>query len=143
MSKLARYVLIAVGLLAVALGVVGIFLPILPTTPFLLLAAYLFARSSERFYRWLHENRRFGAYLTNYRQGLGLPAREKALTILALWLAIGLSAGLVLSSWWARAGLVAIAAAVTVHLLRIPTFRPPSPRTSESTGPIPLDSKSQ
>jgi len=116
--------MIACGLAAVALGVVGIFLPILPTTPFLLLAAFLFARSSERFYLWLHRNRWFGAYLTNYREGRGLPARDKALTILALWLAIGLSAGFALSNWFARAGLVAIAVAVTIHLLRIPTFRP-------------------
>ena len=139
-----RYLLIAAGLLAVALGVVGIFVPILPTTPFLLLAAFLFARSSERLYLWLHRNRWFGAYLTNYREGRGLPAREKAMTIIALWLAIGLSAAFALSSWWPRAGLVAIAIAVTVHLLRIPTFRPQaSPRTSESPVPIPLDTESR
>jgi uncharacterized membrane protein YbaN (DUF454 family) len=126
-KPLLRYLLIAAGLLAVVLGAVGIFLPILPTTPFLLLAAFLFARSSDRFYRWLHTNRWFGAYLTNYREGRGLPARDKVLTILTLWLAIGLSAGLALSSWWARAGLAAIAVAVTIHLLRIPTYRPQDP----------------
>ena len=126
MKPALRYLLTAGGLLAVALGVIGIFLPILPTTPFLLLAAFLFARSSERFYHWLHANRWFGAYLTNYREGRGLPAREKAMTILALWLAVGLSAAFALSSWWPRAALVAIAFAVTIHLLRIPTFRPPT-----------------
>ena len=124
MKSVVRYLFIAGGLVAVALGVVGIFLPILPTTPFLLLAAFLFARSSERFYRWLHTNRWFGAYLTNYREGRGLPAREKTMTIVALWLAIGLSAALALSSWWPRAALLAIAVAVTIHLLRIPNFRP-------------------
>ncbi len=124
MQRLSRYLLTAAGLLAVALGVVGIFLPILPTTPFLLLAAFLFARSSDRFYSWLHENRWFGTYLTNYREGHGLPAREKAMTIIALWLTIGLSATFALSSWWPRVGLTAIALAVTIHLLRIPTFRP-------------------
>ena len=118
-----RYLLIALGFTAVGLAVIGIFVPILPTTPFLLLAAFFFGRSSPRFYRWLHTNRWFGAYLTNYREGRGLPRREKILTVAALWLAITLSAAIALSSWWARGGLVLIAAAVTVHLLRIPTFR--------------------
>jgi len=123
-NPLLRYALVAFGLAAVGMGVVGIFIPILPTTPFLLLAAFLLARSSPRFYRWLHENRWFGVYLSNYRERRGLPAREKALTIVALWLAIGLSVGYAVSSGWARGALVAIAVAVTIHLLRIPTYRP-------------------
>lgn len=136
-----RYVLIALGFTAVGLGLVGIFVPILPTTPFLLLAAFFFGRSSPRFYGWLHTNRWFGAYLANYREGRGLPLREKALTIAALWVAILLSAIYALSSWWARGGLAVIAVAVTVHLLRIPTFRPapegahlPEPARTDLTG---------
>jgi hypothetical protein len=125
LNRPLRFVLMALGFAAVGLAVLGIFVPILPTTPFLLLAAFLFGRSSPRFYSWLHTNRWFGAYLTNYRDGRGLPAREKVLTLAALWLAILLSAAFVLSSWWARGGLVMIAVAVTVHLLRTRTFRPP------------------
>jgi len=125
LNRPLRYLLIALGFTAVGLAVVGIFVPILPTTPFLLLAAFLFGRSSPRFYAWLHSNRWFGAYLTNYRAGRGLPMREKVLTICALWVAILLSAAFALSSWWARGGLLMIAAAVTIHLLRIPTFHPP------------------
>jgi uncharacterized membrane protein YbaN (DUF454 family) len=136
----ARYVLIGLGVVAVGLALVGIFLPILPTTPFLLLAAFLFGRSSPRFYRWLHTNRWFGAYLRNYREGRGLPLREKVLTIAALWIAILLSVALALSSWWARGALLAIAAAVTVHLARIPTYRPSGvPNSSpETAGPSDL-----
>lgn len=130
MKASARYLLIAAGFVAVGLAVVGIFLPILPTTPFLLLAAFFFGRSSPRFYRWLHTNRWFGEYLTNYREGRGMPMREKVLTIAALWLAIGLSAGFAVSSWGLRAVLVGIALGVTVHLIRIPTFRPPLHRAS-------------
>ena len=125
LNRPLRYFLIALGFTAVGLAIIGIFVPILPTTPFLLLAAFFFGRSSPRFYGWLHTNRWFGAYLTNYREGRGLPLREKALTIAALWVAILLSATLALSSWWARGGLAVIAVAVTVHLLRILTFRPP------------------
>jgi len=119
-----RAILIALGFVAVALAVIGIFVPILPTTPFLLLAAFFFGRSSPRFYTWLHTNRWFGAYLSNYRAGRGLPLREKVLTIVALWVAILLSATFALSSWWPRGALLLIALAVTVHLLKIPTFRP-------------------
>jgi hypothetical protein len=120
-----RYLLIGLGFLSVGLAVIGTFLPILPTTPFLLLAAFLFGRSSPRFYTWLHANRWFGANLTNYRAGRGLPLREKVLTLCALWVAILLSVTLALSNWWARVGLLIIATAVTVHLLRIPTYRNP------------------
>jgi hypothetical protein len=126
-----RYFLLVLGCAAVALAVVGIFVPILPTTPFLLLAAFLFGRSSPRFYAWLHTNRWFGAYLANYRAGRGLPLREKVLTVGALWVAILLSAFLALSNWWARGSLLLVASAVTVHLLRIPTYR-------MSAGGIPL-----
>jgi hypothetical protein len=124
LNRPLRYLLIALGFTAVGLAVVGIFVPILPTTPFLLLAAFLFGRSSPRFYKWLHTNRWFGAYLMNYRAGRGLPLREKILTISALWLAILLSVAFALSSWWARGSLLLIATAVTIHLLRIPTYRP-------------------
>jgi len=124
MNKAARYLLIAAGTLAVGLAVLGIFLPILPTTPFLLLAAFLYARSSERFLHWLLTNRVFGAYISNYRQGLGIPRREKILTITALWLTIGFSALYVVEAFWLKILLGLIAIGVTVHLSRIPTFRP-------------------
>jgi uncharacterized membrane protein YbaN (DUF454 family) len=120
-----RYLLIGLGFLSVGLAVIGIFLPILPTTPFLLLAAFLFGRSSPRFYAWLHSNRWFGAYLTNYRAGRGLPLREKVVTVCALWVAVLLSIALALTNWWARGSLLVIGTAVTVHLLRIPTYRTP------------------
>jgi uncharacterized protein len=121
-KRLSRYLLIVAGTLAVGLAVLGIFLPILPTTPFLLLAAFLYARSSERFYRWLLTNRFFGAYIDNYRRGLGMPRREKILTILALWLTISFSALYVVQATWLKAGLGLIAISVTVHLARIPTY---------------------
>lgn len=120
--QVTRYLLIAAGTLAVGLAILGIFLPILPTTPFLLLAAFLYARSSERFYRWLLTNRLFGSYIDNYRRGLGMPRREKILTIVALWLTIGFSALYVVHAIWLRAVLGLIAIAVTVHLARIPTY---------------------
>jgi hypothetical protein len=134
---------VAVGTLAVALGVIGIFIPILPTTPFLLLAAFCYARSSERFYRWLLTNRWFGAYLTNYREGRGMALRDKLLTLTALWLAIGSSIAFAVPSPWGKAALTLIALAVTVHLAGIKTLRSSAAQRAENPAsladPLTLD----
>ena len=123
MSKLLRPLLIAIGTLCVALGVIGMFVPILPTTPFLLLAAACYARSSDRFLHWLLYNRWFGAYIRNYREGRGMPLASKVLTMLALWATLGLSIGFAVSLMWVRLLLAFIGIAVTIHLLKIPTYR--------------------
>jgi uncharacterized membrane protein YbaN (DUF454 family) len=127
--KVNRILLIALGTLCVALGVLGMFLPVLPTTPFLLLAAICYGRSSKRFYRWLMTNRWCGEYIRNYREGKGLPLRQKVLTILLLWLTIGYTVWLAISLWWLRLILLGIAVGVTVHLVKIKTYRP-EPRHS-------------
>jgi hypothetical protein len=114
-----RRLLITAGTLCTGLGIVGVFVPILPTTPFLLLAAACYMRSSGRFYRWLTNNRVFGAYVTNYIEGRGMPMRIKLATILLLWLAIGLSATLAVQSLVIRIILVSIAVGVTVHIVLI------------------------
>ena len=139
MNKVLRTLLIAAGLLFVGLGIVGIFLPILPTTPFLLLAAYCFARSSDRFYHWLMTNRWFGAYIRNYREGRGMPLREKIISLTALWLTISATIIFSVSAWWLRLLLLAIALGVTTHLVRLPTYRP-SPQDSPSPTELGLDS---
>ena len=139
MNKVLRALLIAVGLLFVGLGIVGIFLPILPTTPFLLLAAYCFARSSDRFYHWLVTNRWFGAYIRNYREGRGMPLREKIISLTALWLTISATIIFSVSAWWLRLLLLAIALGVTTHLVRLPTYRPP-PEDSPAPAELGLDS---
>ena len=122
MRSLVRPLLIAIGTLAVALAVVGMFVPILPTTPFLLLAAACYARSSDRFLNWLLHNRWFGAYIRNYREGRGMPRLTKILTLSALWATLILSGTIAVSAWWLRLVLVAVGAGVTYHLLRIPTY---------------------
>jgi hypothetical protein len=122
MTRLARTALVACGTICVVLGVVGVFLPVLPTTPFLLLAAVCYARSSERLYHWLLNNRCFGEYIRNYREGRGLPLRLKILTILTLWLVIGFTALMVVSAVWIRIVLFLIMTGVTAHLVMIKTY---------------------
>jgi uncharacterized membrane protein YbaN (DUF454 family) len=118
-STAKRRLLLAAGTLCAGLGIVGIFVPILPTTPFLLLAAACYMRSSERFYRWLTNNRVFGAYVRNYLEGRGMPIRMKLATVLVLWLAIGLSITFAIESLVIRIILISIAVGVTVHIALI------------------------
>lgn len=113
------------GTICVGLGAIGIFVPLLPTTPFLLLAAVCFARSSPRLLHWLTHNRWFGRYLRIYREGRGIPRREKILTIALLWITIAIAIWLFADHLWLRLALVLIATAVTIHLLRIKTYTAP------------------
>jgi uncharacterized membrane protein YbaN (DUF454 family) len=122
-KKFIRVLLIACGMLCVVLGVLGLFVPVLPTTPFLLLAAICYARSSERFYHWFLNNQWFGEYIKNYREGRGIPLREKTLTLIALWLTIGSTILLVVSAWWGQLILLGVAVGVTIHLVRTKTFK--------------------
>lgn len=134
MNRLYRALLIAVGTVSVVLGVLGILLPVVPTTPFLLLAAWCYARSSERFYRWLLSNRWFGGYIRNFREGRGMPLRQKVITLSVLWLTVGFAVGFVLSAHWARAAVLLIALSVTVYLARLR----PRDRRQDATAPTAL-----
>jgi len=112
------------GTLFVALGSLGLFLPVLPTTPFLLLAAACYARGSARLYNWLLTNRWFGHYISNYREGKGISLRHKVMALTLLWIGIGSTVCFYIPYWWLKALLLIIAAAVTLHIVRIKTFRP-------------------
>ena len=122
-NPVIRVVLVILGTLSVALGVIGAVLPVLPTTPFLLLAAALYARSSKRFYNWLLNNRLFGSYIRNYREGNGIPAKVKVFVICLLWLTIGSSAIFAIQNNYIRVLLFLIAIGVTAHLVAIKTKR--------------------
>lgn len=121
MQFLLRPVLMAAGTVSLGLGIIGIFVPILPTTPFLLLSAACYARSSERFLHWLLNNRWFGGYIRNYREGRGMPRSTMILTLAALWATLVLSASFAVSSGWMRVLLAVIGVGVTIHLLKLKT----------------------
>lgn len=119
-----KAILIFAGTVFVGLGVLGVFLPLLPTTVFLLLAAYCYSRSSERFHNWLLNNRLLGKYIRNYRSGRGISIRQKATTLVFLWVSIGFSIWLLSAAFWWTIFLLAVAVGVTTHVLCIRTFRP-------------------
>jgi uncharacterized membrane protein YbaN (DUF454 family) len=122
-ARLWKALLIVCGTLCVALGVIGIFLPLMPTTVFLLLAAACYARSSERFYLKLINNRVLGRYIRSSREGRGLRRRDKAVTLSLLWIGIAATAIWSTDAAWLRLLLLAIAIGVTVHVARLPAFR--------------------
>ncbi|MDG1581349.1 YbaN family protein [Pseudomonas sp. GOM6] len=116
-----RYVLLVLGWLSVALGVIGIFVPVLPTTPFLLLAAACFVRSSRRFYLWLVNHKHLGPWIRDYLEGNGIPLKGKVYAIGLMWLSIGLSCYLV-PLFWARAFMLGSAVLVSCYILRQKTL---------------------
>jgi len=123
LHQVVRGALIVFGTLFVGLGLLGIFLPVLPTTPFLLLAAVCYARSSQRFYDWLLNNRWFGEYIRNYREGKGVHLRHKVSALVLLWGTIGAAVLLWVQNGWVRALLLVIAVGVTIHLAQLKTLR--------------------
>jgi len=118
-----RILLIIAGTFFVGLGIVGIFVPVLPTTPFLLLAAACYARSSQRFYSWLLNNKWFGNYIRNYLQRKGVPLKVKVLTVTLLWITIGASVAFAVQTLVVRLILVLIAIGVSIHILSIRTLK--------------------
>jgi hypothetical protein len=122
-KPIVRWTLLTAGTILVGIGILGIFLPLLPTTVFFLMAAWCYARSSHRFYDWLHHNKYFGKYLKNYREGKGGTVLSKVSSIVILWGGIIYSI-IVTGSLTIQLILLAIAVGVTIHIIVIPTYRP-------------------
>jgi len=120
-STFLRWLLIAFGWISVVSGVIGIFLPIVPTVPFLLLAAACFARSSVRFHSWLMEHNHLGPLLHDYLKGAGIPLRAKLISCTMIWISFPVSTFLFVQAPWLRLLLIATAVAITLYLLSLPT----------------------
>lgn len=117
-----RWLLLGIGWASVALGIAGIFLPVLPTTPFLLLAAACFVRSSRRLYLWLVGHPRLGPWICDYLDGKGIPLKGKVYAIGLMWASILLSCYLV-PLLPARVFMLGSASLVTLYILRQKTRR--------------------
>ncbi len=121
-NRIIRFILILAGLVTFSLGIVGIFIPLLPTTPFLLLSALCFLRSSERLYRWLTGHRIFGKYIKYYLEYRAITARIKIIALIFLWGVMTTSIVFFAEKWWLRLLLIAIAGGVTVHIVTMKTL---------------------
>ncbi|NGM88106.1 DUF454 domain-containing protein [Parapusillimonas sp. SGNA-6] len=110
-----------VGTVAVILAILGVFVPLLPTTPFLLLASACYLRGSDRLHRWLMSNKVFGPYIANIQSGRGIPLRAKVTALVFLW------GSLLVSAWivpllWVRLLLLIPGIGVSIYLLRMKTL---------------------
>ena len=122
LSVFMKKLLVLLGFVSLFLGIIGIVIPLLPTTPFLLLSAACFIQGSDRLYQWLMNNRIFGSYIRNYAEYKAIPLKTKILAISFLWITILYSSIFILESVYIRILLVAIAVAVTIHILHFNTL---------------------
>ena len=122
MNSAKKALLVAAGSLCVALAVLGVFLPLLPTTPFLLLASACYVRSSERLHGWLMGNRVLGGYIRNFKERRGIPLRAKFTTVALLWLPL-LYSVYRLDLPWLEALLVLMGLCWSVVIFRMKTLK--------------------
>ena len=121
-NPLVRAVLLIAGTFFLLLGLIGIVVRLLPTTPFLLLSAACYSKSSKRCHEWLMNNRLFGDYITNYMEGKGISLKVKSVVLFALWTSILFSAFYVVNMFIIRVLLLVIAVGVSTHILSLPTY---------------------
>jgi len=124
LAPILKYFYLISGFLLVFIGVVGIFLPLLPTTIFLILASICFLKSSPKANGWLKNHKLLGAYIDNYQNKTGLTRSAKIMNIITLWTSISLSSFLLTDELYIQVLLLAIAIGVTIHLLMIKTKQP-------------------
>jgi uncharacterized protein len=122
-DKLKKRLFVIIGTIALVIGVVGIAIPVLPTTPFLLLAAMCYMRGSKRLYNALLGNRFVGTYIRNYLEGRGMSLKIKIWTLTLLWAAIVSTAILATDSLTIRIILAVVLVGVTVHILLVKTTK--------------------
>ena len=122
MKSAVKIILIIFGSLFLFLALLGIFLPLLPTTPFLLLASACYVRSSERLYGWLINNRLFGTYLRNFSEGRGIPLRGKIISVGVLWSSLLFSI-YSFENYLIEIVLFLLGVSITVVILRMKTLR--------------------
>lgn len=127
-NKLYKYFLIALGWFLVALGIIGVFVPLMPTTIFFILAAACFARSSEKFYNWLIYHPKFGKFIRDYREHRGMPLKSKIIAVSMLLVSIGSSAVFFTEKIYVRIILAVIAIGVSSYIISLKTIKQTNPQ---------------
>ena len=111
-----KIILLIIGVITMSLGFIGIFIPVFPTTPFLLVALACFVNSSTKMHRYILENKYLGPYVKDYTSGNGIPLRAKWRAVSLIWITIGFSAIFVLDRWSLRILILSIAAGVSIYI---------------------------
>ena len=118
-SPFKRLLYLATGWGSLVLGIIGVVLPLLPTTPFILLSAWCFSQSSTRFHNWLTAHKYFGPIIQDWQSDKGIPKKSRNRAIIFMWCGMGLSIFLV-GKFWATLSLICIGICVSIYLLRLP-----------------------
>jgi uncharacterized membrane protein YbaN (DUF454 family) len=111
------------GLVSLGVGILGAFVPVLPTTPLLLLSAALFLRGNRRLYDWLMNHPKLGPYISNFLTHKSIPLRVKVVSIATLWITLLICAFVIADHWALRLMFMTIAICVTIHILSYKTLR--------------------
>lgn len=127
-QKLKEKALLALGTLFLALGAVGALVPVLPTTPFLLLAAACYLSSSRKMYAWLVHHPRFGAHIQNYQRHRAISLQVKLVTLALAWVSVGLTAVFVVQNLPLRIFLFLLLVSKTIFMMKVKTASPPRPQ---------------
>jgi uncharacterized membrane protein YbaN (DUF454 family) len=120
LKKLVKTLFLFIGIVSLVLGFIGIFLPLLPTTPFILLAAYCFAKSSERFHRYIMQHKLFGRMVTDFYEKKVISTKHKIIALTLMWTTLSLSVIFFMPYIWVKLVVLGIGVSVSVYLL---TFR--------------------
>lgn len=132
-SPAVRVAFLLLGCLFVGLGILGVFLPLLPTTPFMLLAAGCFARASTRFYNWLLNTRAFGPAILEWRMHRSIPYRVKLVAIATMVVTLGISISIAIETGWVQLLVATLGVMLAVWMYRIPSRdRPARPRAADA-----------
>ncbi len=118
-KKFLNRIIFLGGTITLIIGMIGIVLPILPTTPFLLISAAAYAKSSKRFYKWLINSKFLGTYIRNYKEGKGMPIKLKIITLIILWITIIISLFFMNNLIWIQIILLIVACIVSIHIISI------------------------
>lgn len=120
---MTKIFLIIIGCLSVGMGVLGIFIPLLPTTPLLLLAAACFVKSSPKLYDWLIQHKYMGPYIRNFREHRAIPLKAKIVSVSMVWSTLLFAAFFIANHWGLRFFLLTLAAAISWHILSYKTLK--------------------
>jgi uncharacterized membrane protein YbaN (DUF454 family) len=119
MKKILKHLWIAIGTISLIIGVIGLLLPVIPTTPFILLSAFCYARGSKRLHNWLTSNRFFGFYIKNYEEGKGIPFKIKVYAISLLWLSTFFTLMLFLNNFYMKVSFIILVILLTIYIISI------------------------
>ena len=118
-----KYLLIILGSISLVLGVIGIFLPLLPTTPLLLLSAALYVRSSEKMYQWLIHHKYLGTYIRNFQEHRAIPLRAKIISVSMVWISLIYCSITISENLWIIAMFIVLAIGISWHILSYKTLK--------------------